>query len=38
MFYMIPEILIIFFIMLNEIKLKLIGLWYENEIETESVL
>ena len=36
--YMMPEILIIFFIMLNEIKLKLLGLFEENEIEVESIL
>ena len=29
--YMIPEILIITFIMLNEIKLKLSGLYYQIE-------
>ena len=36
--YMMPEILIITFIMLNEIKLKLLGLYYENEMEIESIL
>jgi len=35
--YMMPEILIISFIMLNEIKLKLLGLYYENEMEVESI-
>jgi hypothetical protein len=37
-FYMIPEILIITFIMLNEIKLKLIGLYYKREHEVETIL
>jgi hypothetical protein len=36
--YMIPEILIISFIQLNEIKLKLIGLYYSVETDIESVL
>ena len=35
--YMLPETLIIMFIMLNEIHLKLIGLYYKIEIEIESV-
>lgn len=36
--YMMPEILIISLIMLNEIKLKLLGLYYEIEQDYESVL
>jgi hypothetical protein len=36
--YMMPELLIISFIMLNEIKLKLLGLYYEIEEDIESVL
>jgi hypothetical protein len=35
--YMYPEILIICMIMLNEIKLKLIGLYYEIEQDIETV-
>lgn len=35
--YMMPEIFIICFIMLNEIKLKLLGLYYENEMEVETI-
>ena len=35
--YMIPEILIIVFIMLNEIHLKLIGLYYQIEQDIETV-
>jgi hypothetical protein len=35
--YMIPEILIITFIMLNEIKLKLSGLYYQIEQDIETV-
>lgn len=35
--YMMPEILILCFIMLNEIKLKLLGLYYENEMEVETI-
>lgn len=35
--YMMPEILIICFIMLNEIKLKLLGLYYENEMTVETI-
>ena len=35
---MMPEILIIFFIMLNEIKLKLLGLYFEIETDIETVL
>ena len=34
---MIPEILIITFIMLNEIKLKLSGLYYQIEQDIETV-
>jgi len=37
-FYMMPEILIISFIMLNEIKLKLLGLFYHIETDIESIL
>ena len=36
-FYMSPEVLIIIFIMLNEIHLKLIGLYYEIEQDVETV-
>jgi hypothetical protein len=36
--YMIPEILIIVFIMLNDIKLKLIGLYSKNENDIEPVV
>jgi len=32
-----PELLIICFIMLNEIKLKLLGLYWMTELEIESV-
>ena len=35
--YMLPEILIIVFIMLNEIHLKLIGLYYMIEQDIETV-
>jgi hypothetical protein len=35
--YMMPEVLIICFIMLNEIKLKLLGLFFENEEDIETV-
>jgi len=35
--YVIPELLIICLIMLNEIKLKLLGLYWETELEIESV-
>jgi hypothetical protein len=35
---MIPEILIITFIMLNDIKLKLIGLYAKNENDVEPVI
>ena len=35
--YMIPEILIINFIMLNEIKLKLLGMYWANENQIETV-
>jgi len=35
--YIMPELLIICFIMLNEIKLKLLGLYWETELEIESV-
>jgi hypothetical protein len=35
--YMAPEILIISFIMLNEIKLKLLGLFHEIEKDIETV-
>jgi len=37
-FYMMPEILIICFIMLNEIKLKLLGLYFQTEQEIEGVV
>jgi len=36
--YMMPEILIMCFIMLNEIKLKLLGLFFEIEQDIESVM
>jgi len=36
--YMSPEIIIICFIMLNEIKLKLIGLYYNIECDIETVM
>lgn len=36
--YMLPEVLIICFIMLNEIKLRLLGLYYDIEEDVESVL
>jgi hypothetical protein len=36
-FYMIPEILIIVFIMINEIHLKLIGLYYQTEQDIETI-
>lgn len=35
--YMMPEILILCFIMLNEIKLKLIGLYYVRECDIETI-
>jgi hypothetical protein len=35
--YMIPEILIIMFIMINEIHLKLIGLYYQTEQDIETI-
>jgi hypothetical protein len=35
--YMLPEILIMTFIMLNEIHLKLIGLYYKIEDDIETV-
>lgn len=35
--YIIPELLIICLIMLNEIKLKLLGLYWDTELEIESV-
>jgi hypothetical protein len=35
--YMLPEILIICFIMLNEIHLKLIGLYYDIEQDIETI-
>ena len=35
--YMLPEMLIIMFIMLNEIHLKLIGLYYNIEEDIETV-
>jgi hypothetical protein len=35
--YMIPEILIIVFIMINEIHLKLIGLYYQIEEDIETI-
>jgi hypothetical protein len=35
--YIVPELLIISFIMLNEIKLKLLGLYWKTELEVESV-
>jgi hypothetical protein len=34
---MMPEILIMCFIMLNEIKLKLLGLYFQTENEIESI-
>lgn len=37
-FYMFPEIFIIFFIMINEIKLKSIGLYDKVEEEVENIL
>mmetsp|Transcript_21579 Transcript_21579/g.33227 ORF Transcript_21579/g.33227 Transcript_21579/m.33227 type:complete len:988 (-) Transcript_21579:2058-5021(-) len=37
-FYMMPEIMIISFIMLNEIKLKLLGLYYNIEQDIETVM
>ena len=36
-FYMMPEVMIITFIMLNEIKLKLLGLFDRIETDIESV-
>ena len=36
-FYMVPEILIICFIKLNEIKLKLLGMYWANENQIETV-
>jgi len=35
--YMAPEMLIISYIMLNEIKLKLCGLYFQTEEELESI-
>lgn len=35
--HIIPEILVISFIMLNEIKLKLLGMNHQNEIDTENI-
>ena len=35
--YMLPEVLIITLIMLNEIRLHLIGLYFENESAIESI-
>jgi len=35
--YMIPEIMIISFIMLNEIYLNLVGLYYVNEQDVETI-
>jgi len=35
--YMLPEIMIICFIMLNEIYLNLVGLYYQTEQDIESV-
>jgi len=35
--YVLPELLIICLIMLNEIKLKLLGLYWETELEIETV-
>ena len=35
--YMMPEIMIISFIMLNEIKLKLLGLYFQSENDIETV-
>ena len=32
-----PEVLIIVFIMLNEIKLKLLGLYYKDEMMIETI-
>jgi len=36
--YMLPELMIIMFIMLNEIHLKLTGLYYTIETDVESVI
>jgi len=36
-FYMIPEICIICFIMLNEVKLKLLGVYWANENQIETI-
>ena len=36
--YMLPEVMILMFIMLNEIHLKLTGLFYEIETDVESVV
>jgi len=35
--YMAPEILILTFLMLNDIQLRLIGLYYNTEKDIESV-
>lgn len=37
LFYMMPEVLIVSFIMLNEIKLKLCGLYFQAEDELENI-
>jgi hypothetical protein len=37
LFYMMPEVLIVSFIMLNEIKLKLCGLYFQAEDEQENI-
>jgi hypothetical protein len=37
MWYIMPELLIITLVMLNEIKLKLLGLYWQTELEIESV-
>ena len=36
--YMLPEILIITFLMLNEIKMKLLGVYYEDVLSIETIL
>lgn len=36
--YMLPEILIITFLMLNEIKMKLLGVYYEDVLAIETIL
>lgn len=36
--YMIPEILILTFLMLNDVYLRMIGLFFQTEIEIENIL